>query len=152
MQEFDSVSAPASDPAALCAALNARSALGWSVVSIVPSGSDVTAFLSRDSSGASTSAASSVAPAAEAAPVPVAEPSGWAVSPAPVAQPTPQPVSSYQPAAQPAAQAAPPANSGVPANWYADPSGRFELRYWDGSQWTEHVSRGGQQFTDPPVA
>lgn len=42
--------------------------------------------------------------------------------------------------------------SAAPAGWYADPSGRFELRYWDGSQWTEHVSRAGQQFTDPPVA
>jgi hypothetical protein len=40
----------------------------------------------------------------------------------------------------------------VPAGWYADPAGRFELRYWDGSTWTEHVSRSGQQFTDPPVA
>jgi hypothetical protein len=44
------------------------------------------------------------------------------------------------------------ADSGVPAGWYADPSGRYELRYWDGSAWTEHVSRAGQQFTDPPVA
>jgi hypothetical protein len=26
------------------------------------------------------------------------------------------------------------------------------LRYWDGSEWTEHVARGGQQFTDQPVA
>ena len=40
----------------------------------------------------------------------------------------------------------------APAGWYADPSSRFELRYWDGSQWTEHVSRAGQQYTDPPVA
>ena len=40
----------------------------------------------------------------------------------------------------------------VPAGWYADPAGRFELRYWDGSTWTEHVSRAGQQYTDPPVA
>jgi hypothetical protein len=40
----------------------------------------------------------------------------------------------------------------VPAGWYADPSGRYELRYWDGGAWTEHVSRAGQQFTDPPVA
>ena len=43
-------------------------------------------------------------------------------------------------------------SSGVPAGWYADPSGRFELRYWDGNAWTEHVSRAGQQYTDPPVA
>jgi hypothetical protein len=40
----------------------------------------------------------------------------------------------------------------VPAGWYADPAGRFELRYWDGGTWTEHVSRAGQQYTDPPVA
>jgi hypothetical protein len=40
----------------------------------------------------------------------------------------------------------------APAGWYADPSGRFELRYWDGGRWTEHVSRGGNQYTDPPVA
>ncbi len=40
----------------------------------------------------------------------------------------------------------------VPAGWYADPAGRYELRYWDGSAWTEHVSRAGQQYTDPPVA
>ena len=39
-----------------------------------------------------------------------------------------------------------------PAGWYADPAGRFELRYWDGTAWTEHVSRGGQQSTDPPIA
>jgi hypothetical protein len=42
--------------------------------------------------------------------------------------------------------------SNAPAAWYADPSGRYELRYWDGSEWTEHVARGGQQFVDPPVA
>lgn len=43
-------------------------------------------------------------------------------------------------------------NPKVPAAWYADPSGRYELRYWDGTEWTEHVARGGQQFVDPPVA
>lgn len=44
------------------------------------------------------------------------------------------------------------ANSAAPAAWYPDPSKRFDLRYWDGSEWTEHVARGGQQFTDPPIA
>ncbi len=43
-------------------------------------------------------------------------------------------------------------NSAAPPAWYPDPSKRFELRYWDGSEWTEHVARGGQQFTDPPIA
>jgi len=37
----------------------------------------------------------------------------------------------------------------TPANWYPDPMGRFELRYWDGSQWTANVSTGGQQSSDP---
>jgi len=38
----------------------------------------------------------------------------------------------------------------VPADWYKDPSGRFELRYWNGTAWTEHVATGGTQSTDAP--
>src|SRR5262249_23271183 len=30
-----------------------------------------------------------------------------------------------------------------PARWMPDPSGRHELRYWDGTAWTEHVSNSG---------
>ena len=37
-------------------------------------------------------------------------------------------------------------------DWYPDPFGRHELRYWDGSQWTEHVASHGRQSTDPPPA
>ncbi len=37
----------------------------------------------------------------------------------------------------------------TPAGWYADPSGQFEQRYWDGAAWTDHVSRSGQQSTSP---
>ena len=33
----------------------------------------------------------------------------------------------------------------APANWYPDPSGQHELRYWDGREWTAHVSTGGVQ-------
>lgn len=33
--------------------------------------------------------------------------------------------------------------------WLRDPTGRFELRYWDGNRWTEHVARGGLQGADP---
>jgi uncharacterized protein YxjI len=39
----------------------------------------------------------------------------------------------------------------TPASWYPDPLGRHELRYWDGSQWTEHVSSHGRQSVDPPT-
>jgi len=35
------------------------------------------------------------------------------------------------------------------AGWLSDPTGRFEYRYWDGSQWTENVSRAGQTASDP---
>lgn len=35
------------------------------------------------------------------------------------------------------------------AAWHPDPTGRHELRYWDGSQWTEHVSDQGVQSTSP---
>jgi uncharacterized protein YxjI len=38
-----------------------------------------------------------------------------------------------------------------PAAWHPDPYGRHELRYWDGSQWTEHVSSHGKQSVDPPT-
>ncbi len=33
--------------------------------------------------------------------------------------------------------------------WYPDPSGRFDHRYFDGTTWTEHVSRGGVADTAP---
>ncbi len=60
----------------------------------------------------------------------------------------------FQVTAQATTQATTTATSSTaaPAAWYADPSKRFELRYWDGAEWTEHVARGGQQFTDQPVA
>jgi len=96
------------------------------------------------------------------------EPAGWATAPeesdeasvaalaAQVTEPEPGPTAAPEPVAEPepepVAEAAPAVESAVPAGWYADPSGRFELRYWDGNAWTEHVSRAGQQFTDPPVA
>lgn len=36
-----------------------------------------------------------------------------------------------------------------PPNWYADPSGRHQLRYWDGRAWTADVADNGQQSVDP---
>lgn len=182
MSEFASVSASSYDPAALAAKLTEKSAEGWTVVSIVPTGGDITAFLSRDGGAADAPAAPAAEPAVvdpsteiplvevppivEAPPIEPAraEPVGWAVAPEPAAATatmapiaadpapayTPAPAYNPTPAFQPAPAAA--ATPAVPAGWYADPAGRFELRYWDGGAWTEHVSRAGQQFTDAPVA
>lgn len=36
-----------------------------------------------------------------------------------------------------------------PADWYTDPSGRYQHRYWNGSQWTNQVSSGGPSAIDP---
>lgn len=38
------------------------------------------------------------------------------------------------------------------ADWYPDPNGRAELRYWDGQAWTDHVSNAGEQGADPYAA
>ena len=37
------------------------------------------------------------------------------------------------------------------AGWQPDPFGRHEVRYWDGSAWTAHVSDAGVTSTDEPV-
>ena len=37
-----------------------------------------------------------------------------------------------------------------PPDWYPDPYGRHEMRYFDGTQWTEHVTSHGKQSVDPP--
>lgn len=164
MYEYITVSTSSYDPAGLAAKLTEKSSEGWAVEAIVPTGGDVTAFLSRSVGAATPVASAAVAPVVEVvdaeapadvattepAPEAVAEPAGWAA----VTEPEPEvvdpiAVATAEPEAVVAAAAVAPA---VPAGWYADPAGRFELRYWDSNQWTEHVSRAGQQFTDPPVA
>ena len=226
MQEFSSITASSYDAESLAPMLTAKSAEGWEIVSIVAAGTNIVAYLCRESAGsgsasgesddvsvaASSVAATAVAAAAvaempadastndsaavvdtptlpgndtpyvpadssiptESAATPsaaddaaaaIAEPAGWAVAPdndvaelaaqvgaddaatdtaaAGMADSSDQAVDAADGSA---------AESSVPAGWYADPSGRYELRYWDGGAWTEHVSRAGQQFTDPPVA
>ena len=144
MQEFSSVTVPAGEATSLTELLNARSAEGWTVVSIVPAAQSIVAYLSRPSGSASTATAAAVTSSASLTPEPAsasATPSpSPSVSPSPTAATLTTPVVDASPA------------PAVPSGWYADPSGRFEIRYWDGENWTEHVSRGGQQSTDPPVA
>lgn len=40
--------------------------------------------------------------------------------------------------------------TGYAPNWYPDPWGRHEHRYYDGVNWTEHVASHGRQAIDPP--
>src|SRR3954449_9862767 len=103
MQEFVTVSSSSYDPASLATKLNEKSADGWTVVAIVPTGGDVTAFLSRESSDESDSIATGAAAgtragtpsmvtlgaaeavkedkAVESESEPVKEPAGWAAEP-----------------------------------------------------------------------
>jgi hypothetical protein len=118
-------------PEGLAAELTRKSAEGWEVVSITTTHDGrFCAFLRRPvrstpSAGAVTTAGTPTATTVAAA---SSSDAGYAASTGTAATPT------------------------VPAAWYKDPSGRYELRYWNGTTWTEHVARGGQQFTDPPVA
>ena len=36
-----------------------------------------------------------------------------------------------------------------PADWYPDPAGRHQHRYWDGTTWTDQVADHGRQSNDP---
>lgn len=135
--EFITVTASAYDAATLATKLTAHSAEGWEVVAIVPTGGELTAFCRRVATGTTTAATTAAYTPVSTIPT-VVETSTSTVS-TPAAQPT---------QASQSAQT----SQAAPAGWYADPSGRYELRYWDGAAWTEHVARSGQQFTDPPVA
>jgi hypothetical protein len=44
-----------------------------------------------------------------------------------------------------------PAYKGLPAGWEPDPTGRHQLRYWDGSRWTDSVEDFGVISDDPLV-
>jgi hypothetical protein len=75
-------------------------------------------------------------PAAAGGPLAGVTSGGGAPSAAPPQQPQQaQPA----PAATPAA-AAPASGAPAAADWYPDPRGEKRLRYWDGSQWTDHTA------------
>ena len=111
-------------PEGLAAELTRKSAEGWEVVSITTTADGrFCAFLRRPVAQRTTAT-----PTVSASTPAVSADTGYAAATTTNASPT------------------------VPAAWYKDPSGRYEMRYWNGTAWTEHVARGGQQFTDPPVA
>lgn len=145
MFEFDSERVSSFDAASLSAKLTERSTDGWEVVAIVPAGSDVVAYLRRATDASDRSATADAAAASSDSPTAVT--AAWEQDSRSGAAPGSTGGSSWGGAV--AQQTSTPT---VAAGWYADPAGRYELRYWDGTAWTEHVSRGGQQATDPPVA
>ena len=166
MQEFSSISVSSYEAGSLADRLTEQSRDGWHVVAIVPTGSTVTAYLGRDTDGAAPTeppVAEPVTAEPESDPTPEPEPEPEPTFSAVLPEVAPEPASSdpmiadVETATETATETAPSeaaasAAGAAPAGWYADPAGRFELRYWDGGQWTEHVSRAGQQYTDPPVA
>jgi hypothetical protein len=131
MQEYSSVSVYISEHAKLTDKLNALATDGWAVVSIVSTGSEVVAYLSRAKNSGAPTPVAHVTPV----PTPASEQNGWASA------------TSSAPANTTTAVKTP----SVPADWYKDPAGRYEFRYWDGTKWTEHVSRGGVRYSDPPT-
>ncbi len=128
-----------SDPADLARQMTERSAQGWEILQIVTSGTNITAFARRAAVTAQVSTPSVVSTPATSA--------TWSSTTASTAASTPVVTSAVN-----TSVASSVGDAAAPANWYADPAGRYELRYWNGSAWTEHVSRNGQQSVDPPVA
>jgi len=121
MLEFVSIKVSPDAHDDLVTQLTAQSREGWNVVSIVSAGNEIVAFLSRH--------VVATTPASAA---------GWAATNSDSAEATmPTTTTTTVPS--------------VPADWYKDPAGRYDFRYWDGSKWTENVSRAGVSFTDPPT-
>jgi hypothetical protein len=132
-----------SDPADLARQMTERSAQGWEILQIVTSGTNITAFARR---AAVTAQVANTAATAAAVNAPTTS-ATWGATTATTSASTPVVTSAIN-----TSVASSVGDAAAPANWYPDPAGRFELRYWNGSAWTEHVSRNGQQSIDPPVA
>jgi hypothetical protein len=130
MHEYMSLKVSSAEHADLATQLTTLSTQGWNVVNIVSTGTELIAYVSRPQSAEPTVSSTSTASNAEAS-------TGWAsVQTAQVSVPQSSP-----------AQASP----AVPADWYPDPSRRYEYRYWDGTKWTDNVSRAGVTYKDPPI-
>jgi hypothetical protein len=158
VKEFVSIKVSSFDHAALATSLTTKAAEGWAVVSVLAVGNDIVAYLSRETITSATSPASGSSVAA-AATTGASEPSGWGAANTSDAASAPTQAmtattntgavsTETSSAATPSTTTTTPS---VPADWYKDPSGRYEYRYWDGQKWTEHVSRAGTVYKDPPT-
>jgi hypothetical protein len=89
-----------------------------------------------------------VAPAAaQYEPTPPAD-NAWATPFSDAAAPAPSGAAAPMAGAA-AAQPEPEPPPSVPAGWAPDPYGRHEMRYWDGTKWTDEVYSAGARGTDP---
>ena len=134
MYTYDVVSESVRNPHELAAELTRRSSDGWEIVQITYDGAAwFHAFIRHTGN------------------VDVAPYAGMKAG-APTAANTPLggPLSDSTQAPTPTASNTSATSPNVPANWYPDPSKRYELRYWNGSAWTAHVATGGVQSTDEP--
>jgi hypothetical protein len=161
MYTYDVVSESIRNPHELAAELTRRSEQGWEVVQVVYDGATWFHAIIRHegrvgvapypgasapkSLGADSSSEITTQPSTT-----TGTPAVTATVSAPEADTAQTDTSSVE--TDPAASAAESSVPEVPANWYKDPSGRFELRYWNGTAWTEHVATGGRQSVDPPKA
>jgi hypothetical protein len=130
MHEYMSLKVSSAEHADLATQLTTLSTQGWTVVNIVSTGTELIAYVSRAQSTRSAASSTSTASTADGT-------AGWA---------------SVQTAQVAATQSSPAqATPAVPADWYPDPSRRYEYRYWDGTKWTDNVSRAGVTYKDPPI-
>lgn len=162
VKEFVSIKVSSFDHAALATSLTAKASDGWDVVSVVAVGNDIVAYLSRESasSSAPTVSTTSDASGASASTAVTSEPAGWGAARTTDVASAPTQAMSTTAATETSSTSTSGAATGttastttpsVPADWYKDPSGRYEYRYWDGQKWTEHVSRAGTVYKDPPT-
>ncbi len=125
MFTYDVISESVRNPHELAAELTRRSAQGWEIVQIAYDGSSwFHAFIRH--------------------------PGQVAVAPSAASMSGPQTSSVAEPIVESVRDGSASPSANVPANWYKDPSSRYELRYWNGTSWTEHVSTAGKQSTDEP--
>ena len=134
MYTYDVISESVRNPHQLASELTRRSQEGWEVVQITFDGAAWFHAFIRHSGNVSVAPHAGMSP--DQLKANVAAPAA-----------TDNAVIGATPVASTTATGATP---NVPADWYKDPSGRFELRYWNGSAWTEHVATGGTQSTDAP--
>jgi Protein of unknown function (DUF2510) len=116
---------------ALAPYTSAKAALDKAVAELGSVKLQIDAEAAEAKAGASITTAATPVEAAPATPVEAAPP-----TPAAAAPPPPPP-----PLTRPPPPTAP--------QWSPDPHGRHELRWWDGTTWTEHVANAGQVTTDP---